>query len=95
MGKWWWIDISASSLSREEQDAMSQLSLTAAGLFLFFTVPQFIFLPTYFQHDAVLALLLGVPTLLLSLFLARPICTALWPNVIKAGDKKAAARLAE
>lgn len=95
MGKWWWLDWPPYHWSRAEQDAVSQLGLATGAVFLLLIVPQFMFLRPAIGNSGAAALFMTIPTLIVSLLLARPISTAFWPKVIQAGDEKAAERLAK
>jgi ABC-type glycerol-3-phosphate transport system permease component len=94
MDKWWWLDWPPWRWSREEQNAVSQLGLAAGGVFILLSIPQLLFLGGAVWNSTLIALVTTVVTLVVSLFLARPICNTFWPEVIRAGDEKAAARLA-
>jgi hypothetical protein len=94
MTKWRWLDWPPYRWSRPEQDAVSQLGLTAGTVFVLLTIPQFVFLRTPIWNSGFVALLTTVLTVIGSLLVARPICNALWPDLIRAGDENAAERLA-
>jgi hypothetical protein len=93
MDKWWWLNRLDIRWSREEVFARSQLAGVAGVVFVLLEIPQFVFLPTRWNTIPV-TLIAVIPTVFASVFAARPICTELWPDLIKAGDEKAAERLA-
>jgi hypothetical protein len=93
VNKWWWLDWPSWRWSRQEQAAVSQLGLTAAVVFLLLMIPQFALLPKSW-NTPIVALITVLPTALLSCLASRFICGELWPDLMRAGDEKAAERLA-
>jgi hypothetical protein len=93
MDKWWWLNWLDVTWSREEILARSQLGGVAGVVFLLLEIPQFILLPRSWNTMPV-AVMLAIPTVLLSVLAARPICAELWPELIKAGDEMATKRMA-
>jgi hypothetical protein len=92
MNKWWWIASFDRRWSREEAGAQSKLALTTAVVFVLLMIPQFNLLPKSW-NTPIVALITVLPTVFLSAFVSRFICGELWPDLIKAGDRNAAARL--
>jgi ABC-type glycerol-3-phosphate transport system permease component len=93
MDKWWWFAPFDGRWSREEVDARAQLAGAGGVVFALLMAPQLIFLPKLWNSSFV-ALVTVVPTFVISLMAARPVCNCLWPDIISRGDKKAAERAA-
>jgi hypothetical protein len=93
MDKWWWLNWPPWRWSREEQNAVSQLGLTAAAVFVALSLPQLLFLRGPLWNSTLVALITTVATLFISLLSARPLCNAFCPEALRAGDEKAAERM--
>jgi hypothetical protein len=91
--KWWWLSSFDPRWSREEVFARSQFGLAALTVFVLLEIPEFIFFPKSW-NTVWGAMLAVVPIVFASVLAARPIATELWPEIIRAGDEKAAERIA-
>jgi hypothetical protein len=92
--KWWWVSFLPFDLSIEERRAGARLLLTTLFVFILLCgveVPLLMWIGVE-QH---IVPIVGTFTALAPAFCAaRPICSQIWPEVIRKGDDKAAIRLA-